>query len=71
LQCEIGQGGFSLDIDQADGSLWIGGMQKVFHYSRQGTALGQSSRASSNQKYVAVVPGSGQPNEQHAPRNSP
>jgi hypothetical protein len=71
LQCDIGQGGFSLDIDQADGSLWIGGTQKVYHYSRQGTALGQSSRASSNQKYVAVVPGSGQPDERHAPTNRP
>ena len=62
LQREIGRGGFSLDIDQADGSLWIGGSEKVYHYSRQGTALGQSGGVSSNQKYIAVVPGVGRPN---------
>jgi hypothetical protein len=60
LLCEIRQGGFSLDIDQVDGSLWIGGKQKVFHYTRQGTILGQASGISPDQKYVAVVPGRGE-----------
>jgi hypothetical protein len=64
LQCEIEEGGFSLDIDPADGSLWIGGRQRVYHYSRQGAALGRSRGASPSQKYVAVVPGDGQQNEQ-------
>lgn len=71
LRGEIGRGGFSLDIDQSDGSLWIGGSEKIYRYSRQGTALGQSSGGSSNQKYIAVVPGSGQTMEQHVPANSP
>jgi hypothetical protein len=71
MLCELERGGFSLDIDQTDGSLWIGGSEKVYRYSRQGTALGQSSGGSSNQKYITVVPGSGQPKEQHVPANSP
>ena len=54
--CEVRQGGFSLEIDQADGSLWIGGRQKVYHYSRRGTILGQGSGISPDQKYVAIVP---------------
>lgn len=60
MLCELERGGFSLDLDQTDGSLWIGGLERVFRYSREGTALGQSSRGSANQKYIAVVPGSGQ-----------
>jgi len=71
LQQEISRGGFSLDIDQTDGSLWIGGNEKVYRYSRQGTILGHSGGASSNQKYIVVVPGRGQPQEQHAPATRP
>jgi hypothetical protein len=71
LQCEIGRGGFSLDIDQADGSLWIGGAEKVYRYSRQGKALGQSPGTAPHQKYVAVIPGTGQPKEPPAPAKSP
>jgi hypothetical protein len=58
LQREIGRGGFSLDLDQSDGSLWIAGMDKVFHYSRQGKALARSGAMSSCQKYIVVVPAS-------------
>ena len=54
--CEITQGGFSLAIDPADGSLWIAARDRVHHYSRQGTRLGQSDRLSSSQKYIAVIP---------------
>jgi hypothetical protein len=71
LQRELNRGGFSLDIDQTDGSLWIGGSERVYRYSRQGTVLGHSGGASSNQKYLVVIPGSGQPKEQHAPVTKP
>ena len=54
--CEMGQGGFSLEIDQADGSLWIGGREKIYHYSRRGAILGQARGISADQKYIAVVP---------------
>jgi hypothetical protein len=54
--CAIRKGGFSLDIDQVDGSVWIGGREKVYHYSRQGSILGQCSGISPDQKYIAVVP---------------
>jgi hypothetical protein len=56
LQCEMKKGGFSLDLDPADGSAWIGGCEKVYHYSRQGALLGQLSGLASDQKYVVVVP---------------
>jgi hypothetical protein len=57
LLCKIDRGGFSLDIEQTGGSVWIGGSEKVYHYSRQGKILGYSRGGSSNQKYVVVVPG--------------
>jgi hypothetical protein len=52
---KIKQGGFTLDIDPTDGSLWIGG-NEVYHYSREGKRLGHSGNAAATQKYVAVVP---------------
>jgi hypothetical protein len=36
LLCEIRRGGFSLEVDQADASLWIGGREKVYHYFTPG-----------------------------------
>jgi hypothetical protein len=57
LQRKIDRGGFSLDIEQTDGSVWIGGRERVYHYSRQGKILGRSRGGSSDQKYVVVVPG--------------
>ncbi len=56
---------------QTDGSLWIGGSEQVYRYSRQGTMLGRSGEAPSHQKYVAVVPGNGQSKEQDAPATKP
>jgi hypothetical protein len=61
LLCDIKQGGFTLDVDPADGSLWIAGREKVLHYSRQGTKLGQSGGLSFDQKYIVVVPGPNSP----------
>lgn len=56
LLCDLAQGGFSLDVDPVDGSLWIAGREKVLHYSRQGKKLGQSGGLSFDQKYILVVP---------------
>jgi hypothetical protein len=70
LQCEISQGGFSLDIDQSDGSVWIGGSEKVYRYSRQGKTLGHSGGASPNQKYIVVI-GSDQPKKHPGPATKP
>ena len=55
LLCEIKQGGFSLDLDPVDGSSWIAGDEKVYHYSRQGKRLARF-RAGSWDKYIVVVP---------------
>lgn len=69
LLFDIPRGGFSLDIDQGDGSLWIGGKETVYHCSRKGTILGWARSLAPDQKYVAVVPGPGQRRE-GAPSNS-
>jgi hypothetical protein len=54
---EIKQGGFTIDIDRTDGSLWIAGAKKVYHYSRDGEKLGRAGGvAADEQKYIAVVP---------------
>jgi hypothetical protein len=55
---DIDQGGFTLGIDPVDGSLWIAGRGKVFHYSREGMQLGQSGSGalSDSQSYIVVVP---------------
>lgn len=71
LQHEITRGGFSLDIDRTDGSLWIGGNKKVYRYSSQGIPLGRSRASASNQKYIAVIPGRGQPENKHAATKKP
>ncbi len=60
LRREISQGGLSIDVDQTDGSLWIGGAERVYHYSSQGIKLAQFKRTRADQKYVAVVPRGGQ-----------
>jgi outer membrane protein assembly factor BamB len=54
---EIKRGGFTIDIDRTDGSLWIAGPTKVYHYSRHAEKLGQAGGvAADEQKYIAVVP---------------
>jgi hypothetical protein len=57
LLYEIKEGGFTIDIDRADGSLWIAGRKKVYHYSRHAEKLGQAGGvAVDEQKYIAVLP---------------
>ncbi len=56
LKCELRQGGFSLDVDQADGSVWIGGKKRVYHYSPRGALMGAYRGLAPDQKYVALAP---------------
>jgi len=57
LLYELKKGGFTIDIDRSDGSLWIAGAKKVYHYSRHAEKLGQAGGvAVDEQKYIAVVP---------------
>jgi hypothetical protein len=54
---ELKVGGFTIDIDRADGSLWIAGPKKVYHYSRHAEKLGRAGGvAVDEQKYIAVIP---------------
>jgi hypothetical protein len=54
---ELKVGGFTIDLDRADGSLWIAGPKKVYHYSRHAEKLGQAGGvAVDEQKYIAVIP---------------
>jgi hypothetical protein len=54
---EIKRGGFTIDIDRVDGSLWIAGRKKVYHYSRDGKKLGRAGGVKADeQRYIAVIP---------------
>jgi len=66
---EIDHGGHSLDIDQADRSVWIAG-DKVYHYSSKGAALSRFTGVSVEQKYIAVVPEWARNNQTNAPPGS-
>ncbi len=55
--CRIPRGGHTLDIDPSDGSLWLAGSRRLYHYSRDGKKLGLCGGVSPEQKYVVVVPG--------------
>jgi len=61
LLCDINQGGFTLDIDPTNGSVWISAEDRVLNYSREGSRLGRSARLSPNQRYVVVIPASNGP----------
>jgi hypothetical protein len=51
------QGGHTIDLDTADGSVWMASRAgRLYHYSRQGTRLGQIAGPSSEQKYIVIVP---------------
>jgi protein-S-isoprenylcysteine O-methyltransferase Ste14 len=53
----IAQGGHSLDLHRADGSIWIDAMKSLLHHSRDGRRLGEISGVSTDQKYIAILPG--------------
>jgi DNA-binding beta-propeller fold protein YncE len=52
----IHQGGHTIDIDHSDGSLWLAGRDRIFHYSREGTRPAKLGSRSAAQKYIVVVP---------------
>lgn len=55
---QIKQGGHTIDIDRTDGTIWIAGKGKVYHYSRDGKKLSKSGGMSGSQEYILVVPAS-------------
>lgn len=56
LLLNIAQGGYSIDLDPLDGSVWIAGRKKIWHYSSTGTNLATYEDVSDSQKWLAVVP---------------
>ncbi|MGB2866387.1 MAG: hypothetical protein WBC05_23865 [Sedimentisphaerales bacterium] len=59
---EISEGGYSIELDQSDGSAWITGKKNIWHYSANGRNLVSYAGSSDGQKWLAVVPGKTQSN---------
>ena len=53
---QINQGGHTLAIDPSDGSVWVAGRTKLFHYSNEGTKRGRKGGFSDSQIYVIALP---------------
>jgi len=54
---EIGEGGYAIEVDLTDGSVWIAGKANMVHYSAKGEKLGSYTCSSDGQKWLAIVPG--------------
>ena len=52
---DLDKGGYSIDIDPSDKSVWIGAHESVIHCSRTGEILSEYTDVSSRNKWVAVV----------------
>jgi len=59
---EISEGGYSIDLDPSDGSVWIAGKKNIWHYSANGRNLASYGGVSDGQKWLAIVPGKIQSN---------
>jgi hypothetical protein len=53
---QLAKGGHSLSIQRSDGSVWLAGKDKLYHYSREATKLAVRGGVSSEQKYIVVLP---------------
>jgi hypothetical protein len=54
---EISEGGYAIELDQSDGSVWIGDRTNLWHFSANGRNLGSYAGSSNSQKWFAIVPG--------------
>jgi len=61
LLYDVSRGGNSIAVDTSDGSVWIAGESKLFHYSRSGKKLDACNQVSDGQKWIATVPDSKEP----------
>lgn len=57
---EICEGGYSIELDQSDGSAWIAGGKNIWHYSAGGQLLAVYPGSSDCQKWLAIIPGTKQ-----------
>lgn len=53
---DISEGGYSIELDQSDGSAWIAGKKNIWHYSAKGRNLNSYAGSSDGQKWLAIVP---------------
>ncbi len=65
LLLELKEGGWcSIDLDPADGSVWIAGKSRLLRYSREGKKIGTYRGVSDDQKWISVIPAEGRPSGQ-------
>jgi len=53
---EISEGGYSIELDQSDGSAWIGDKTNIWHYSAKGQKLGSYTGSPGARKWFTIVP---------------
>ncbi len=49
-------GGYSIDLDPSDGSIWMANEKSIRHYSSTGEKLAEYNDVSDGQKWLAVIP---------------
>ena len=54
---EISEGGYSIELDQSDRSVWIGGKKNIWHYSAKAQLVAAYTSSSDCQKWLAIIPG--------------
>ena len=54
---EINRGGYSIELDQTDGSAWIGDKTNIWHYSASGRNIGSYTGTPGARKWFAIIPG--------------
>lgn len=59
---EISEGGYTIELDQSDGSAWIAGKTNIWHYSANYRKLSSYTGSSDCQKWFAIIPGKKQNN---------
>ncbi len=52
---ELGKGGYSMDIDPADKSVWIAGRDSIIHSSSTGDIISEYNNVSKQHKWIAVI----------------
>jgi hypothetical protein len=50
------KGGYSIELDQSDGSAWIAGRENIWHYSANDRPLAAYTGSSDCQKWLAIIP---------------
>jgi hypothetical protein len=55
LIVKLGKGGYSIDIDSSDRSVWIAARDSIIHSSSDGDIIGEYKDVSNKQKWISVV----------------